>query len=396
MKRKLAAAAAIMALVIPATVNAWSEVGHQAIAFVAEQHLRPAALDQVNKMLAADIATSDGLDLQSAAGWADRYMQSDQAQGGERYQATVRWHFADIQAARPNIPAACFGQKPLAQGTPASKGPAEDCIISKIEQFSAELSDRTTPAAERLLALKYLINLVADAHQPLRVADEHDDHGALVPVSAKGLPDGDLFSYWDRDLVARLGPGPAAIAQRLKARITASDARLWASGTPHLWVLEAHQLAVRDAFGSLGRINMKGRFEISEADLEIAAETISLQLSRAGVRLAYVLNEALAPLPVTAARIVAPAGNPAAGKAFVMPACSVCHMVAPNQVSPQEFTTAPDFAAIANTRGISEDALREFLFGPHPTMPSIALMGHQANDVIAYILALKTPPAKPR
>ena len=391
MKCHLAGAAALLSLAAPVCAHAWSDEGHRAIAFIAEQYLRPAALDQVNKMLAADIAASGGLDLQSAAGWADRYMLGDQGAGGERYEANVRWHFADIETVRPNIPKACFGQKPLAKGVAGSGGPAEDCVISKLDQFSAELADRTVPAAERLAALKYLINLIGDAHQPLRVADEHDDHGKLIPVSAKGFKDGSLFSYWDEELLAMRGLYPGEIAQQLKAKIAPADARLWASGTPQLWALEAHQVAVQQAYGMLGPINIKGRFTLSDEDIASAQDAISLQLSRAGVRLAYVLNEALAP-PATAVRISPPAGNPVAGRTFAMSACSICHVVAPTQLSPKEFTTAPDFASIANTRGMSEDALREFLFGPHPTMSSMSFAGNQANDVIAFILSLKTPP----
>lgn len=396
MRHRIAGVAAVLSLTFSANAQAWSEQGHRAIAFVAEQHLRPAALDQVNRMLAADISTSDGLDLQSAANWAHRYTESDQATTRQRYETTIQWHYANIQTARPNIPAACFGQKPLPKGVPASQGPAEDCIISKVDQFAAELADRALPAAERLLALKYLITLVGDMHQPLRVADEHDHHGTLVPVSAPAMPDGTLFDYWERDLVARLGSDPAVIAQAVKFGISASDARMWASGIPHLWALEAHQVAVQRAYGMLGPVNLKGRFSLSDEDVASAEEAITAQLGRAGVRLAYVLNEALAPLPTANARITPPVGSRAAGRTFAMQACSVCHVVAPDQLSPKEFTTAPDFEAIANTRGMSEDALREFLFGPHPTMPGLSLTGYQANDVIAFILSLKASSRRSR
>ena len=47
---------------------------------------------------------------------------------------------------------------------------------------------------------------------------------------------------------------------------------------------------------------------------------------------------------------------------------------------------------ISKTSGISQDALREFLFGPHPTMPNMHLSQTQADDVIAYILSLRNGP----
>lgn len=387
----IARVAAILALTFSAEAYAWSEQGHRSIALVAEQYLRPAALEQVNRMLAADTTAPGGLDFQTASNWAHLYSGAEPAGARDRIDATLQWHYAAIQVARPNIPAACFGQKPLPRGRLASEGPAEDCIISKVDQFAAELADRALPAAERLLALKYLINLVGDIHQPLRVADEHSGFGTLVPVSANGMADGDLFMYWERGLVAKMGPDPFAIARRLKSGISDFNARMWAAGPPHLWALEAHQVAVQEAFGRLGSINFKGRFALRDEDLATAEEAISVQLSRAGVRLAWMLNEALAPLPVTQPRVVAPKGSGPAGRTFAMAACSVCHVVAPDQVAPKEFTTAPDFAAIANTRGMTEDALRQFLFGPHPTMPGMSFSGYEANDIIAFILSLKSP-----
>lgn len=386
-------AAVLLALTFSTDAYAWSEQGHRAIAVIAEQYLRPAALEQISRMLAADTAAPGGLDFQAASNWAHLHSSREPGTPG-RIDATLQWHYAAIQVARPNIPAACFGQKPLPKGQFASEGPAEDCIISKVDQFAAELADRSVPATERLLALKYLINLVGDIHQPLRVADEHSGFGTLVPVSANGMADGDLFTYWERGLVAKLVPDPVATGRRLKSGVSDFNARMWAAGPSHLWALEAHQVAVQEAFSRLGSTNFKGRFVLADEDIAAAEEAILVQLSRAGVRLAWMLNEALAPLPVAEVRIVAPKGSRPAGRTFAMAACSVCHVVAPDQIAPKEFTTAPDFAAIANTRGMNEDALRQFLFGPHPTMPGMSFSGYEANDVIAFILSLKT--AAPR
>ena len=77
------------------------------------------------------------------------------------------------------------------------------------------------------------------------------------------------------------------------------------------------------------------------------------------------------------------------GHAFALATCSVCRVVSPDQPSPREFTTAPDFLSIAGTSGISDVALHEFLFGVHPTMPNMRLSEKQADDVIAFILQVR-------
>ncbi|MBV8614169.1 MAG: hypothetical protein JOY66_10420 [Acetobacteraceae bacterium] len=84
-----------------------------------------------------------------------------------------------------------------------------------------------------------------------------------------------------------------------------------------------------------------------------------------------------------------PSGDPAAGKAFALQVCTPCHVVAPDQLSPQRFAVAPDFNAIANTPAMSPMALHAFLSGAHPTMPNLVLSPDEERNVIAYILSLR-------
>jgi mono/diheme cytochrome c family protein len=157
--------------------------------------------------------------------------------------------------------------------------------------------------------------------------------------------------------------------------------------------LEAHQLGVDRAYGISGTPNDKGQLVLPDSDVAKGVETVGLQLSRAGVRLAYVLNTALDPAAYPEnARSAALTGDKSAGKALALGTCSTCHVVSPDQASPKEFTNAPDFQSIANTRGMSDVALREFLYGAHPTMPNMHLSESQGEDVIAFILQLRKAP----
>ena len=82
-------------------------------------------------------------------------------------------------------------------------------------------------------------------------------------------------------------------------------------------------------------------------------------------------------------------GDPAAGRALAQRVCSSCHVVAPDEKSPRMFDIAPDFAAIANTPGMTQTALRAFMTTSHPKMPNLILSPDQLIDVSAYILSLK-------
>lgn len=85
-------------------------------------------------------------------------------------------------------------------------------------------------------------------------------------------------------------------------------------------------------------------------------------------------------------------GDPQAGRAFALETCTPCHVVASDQLAPQRFATAPDFRAIANTKGMTGTSIAAFLRSPHPTMPNLILSPEETRDVIAYILSLRTRP----
>jgi hypothetical protein len=50
-----------------------------------------------------------------------------------------------------------------------------------------------------------------------------------------------------------------------------------------------------DAYGQLPQPNARGRFRLSDAYVAMATRDVATQLSKAGVRLAFVLNSALRP-----------------------------------------------------------------------------------------------------
>lgn len=81
-------------------------------------------------------------------------------------------------------------------------------------------------------------------------------------------------------------------------------------------------------------------------------------------------------------------GEASAGYDYASQICAGCHAVQRGGlVSPNE--KAPPFEAIANTRGMTEMALRVWFQTPHPTMPNLMMTARQKDDVISYILSLK-------
>jgi hypothetical protein len=51
---------------------------------------------------------------------------------------------------------------------------------------------------------------------------------------------------------------------------------------------------------------------------------------------------------------------------------------------------APAFAGVAGWPGMTDRALRVWLQSSHPTMPTFVLSRTERNDLVAYILSLRS------
>ena len=82
-------------------------------------------------------------------------------------------------------------------------------------------------------------------------------------------------------------------------------------------------------------------------------------------------------------------GNAARGRTSASQYCADCHRTEPG-AGPSPLPAAPPFAAVAKTKGMTALALLVWLRTSHPTMPNIILMPETADDIIAYILGLRS------
>jgi hypothetical protein len=280
--------------------HAWGDEGHAVVALIAKHYLDPAVLAKVNTILAADTTNlTPNTNIDSEAAWADKFRDSDRNTTKVHYNETRNWHYVDIEIASPNLNSACFGQPPL-NGALASAGPANDCIVDKINEFTAELRDSSTSAAEKLLALQFVLHFVGDIHQPLHSSDNNDQGGnaesvkavPALPTSA-GSSSGNLHGFWDTQFVGLQGSKTAStVANKLLPKITAAKRTTWAKGTAADWANETFGVAKVNAY-DLPAPTSAHHYTLPKAYVTNAKAVVATQLSKAGVRLAFVLNQAL-------------------------------------------------------------------------------------------------------
>ena len=82
-------------------------------------------------------------------------------------------------------------------------------------------------------------------------------------------------------------------------------------------------------------------------------------------------------------------GNAEAGHAYAKKICADCHAVERGEKE-SPYLDLPTFQAVADSPGITERALAVWLQNPHPNMPNFILPQADMDNVIAYIMSLKS------
>jgi hypothetical protein len=148
------------------------------------------------------------------------------------------------------------------------------------------LKDANADKDAKAQALKFVIHFVGDMHQPLHDEDDGDQGGNGRHVVFHGHPD-NLHWVWDTGLLEDISRNPDALAAELESRITPQDRAKWVKGSIEDWVMEGHRLAQTVAYGDLSN---KDPAPITLGYEQQADPVIELQLEKAGVRLAYLLD----------------------------------------------------------------------------------------------------------
>ncbi|HXJ92017.1 MAG TPA: S1/P1 nuclease [Terriglobia bacterium] len=241
---------------------AWGPEGHRAVAILTERYLRPQTRARVQELLGTE-------------GLEDGSLWADQIAHGSRPE-TAPWHYIDIPLhdSQINLQTDC---------------PQGQCVLVKTKEFVRVLSNPHAAREARYEALKFVAHFIADLHQPLHCEDNHDKGGNTQMVTFEGHPD-NLHWVWDTGLVEEIDRDPQALAAELGREITNMNRATWQTGSIESWVLESHRLAQTVAYR---RTWMFGTPVLDQNYDRRAEDVIKMQLQKAAVRLAFVLNQQL-------------------------------------------------------------------------------------------------------
>lgn len=290
----LAASTASLCLLASSPARAWGTEGHRITGYIADSMLTPRARLIANQLL-------DGESLADASNYMDIYREALKRE----IPGSDRWHFNNRQVCE-DAPLVC---------------PDGNCASAQIPRQYAILADTTKSKSERQQALRFLIHLVGDIHQPLHAADDNDLGGNRKAVFMPGANfPRNLHAVWDSDIlkVAFRGRSETDVARDL---INAHQKKFrgWMRGNVTDWMNESYGLAKRLVYGQIpsfacgeldgkktglldGKLWPEEPQMLKEEYVRGATGVIPVLIAQAGARLGGMLNQALDPREIVIPR----------------------------------------------------------------------------------------------
>lgn len=237
---------------LPLLGLAWGNTGHRIVGEIAFRHLKPNAKKAVLQILHEPLAT--------ACTWAD-FVRSD-----PEFAKDGSFHYINVS---DSLPFDVFKQTVL-------NADMKDNAVQKIEENINKLKKNPTDE----IALRYLIHLVGDIHQPLHAGHKEDLGGNLVRIKWFGK-NTNLHSLWDSGLIEFQELGYPEYTDYL---LTINEDSKYEKKDPVVWAWESYKIVNGDIY-PYGEI--KNNFVYNYKFKKIMEDRLWV----AGRRLADILND---------------------------------------------------------------------------------------------------------
>jgi hypothetical protein len=246
-------------LLAPRSALSWYDKGHRIVGLIAHANLTAEARKEMGKILSGSITLAD------AAIWPDHE--------GRSIKDFDPLHYVSIPE--------------NASGYDQSRDcPEKNCMVEALKWFLAIVADKNAPIMTRRFAFYYVAHLAGDMHQPLHAGRASDRGGVDIRVSYKGAAT-NLHFFWDTNLVEMETGNEEEVAKRLTADLTEQDRLKWQAGDPTQWTNESLMLVRSHGYDTGPSV------ELSDAYVDKARPVVRRRLAQAGIRLAWLLNNAL-------------------------------------------------------------------------------------------------------
>lgn len=245
----------VVAAAISFQALSWGQVGHRVTGAIAEQYLTPEAQHAISQFLVNE-------DLAEASTYADE-MKSNPI---EFWKKTANpWHYVNV-----------FDGKSYSDVAPPPEGNA----VTALEMFANQLKSTQTSFAEKQLALRFIVHIIGDLHQPFHAGNGLDRGGNDVKLKFF-WEDSNLHRVWDSGLIDRQKLSYTEWTEILSRKISEQQANQWMEVDPKVWIAESAKVRA-----SVYPENDKLSWDYQYQNLPIVKQ----RLQMGGVRIAAYLN----------------------------------------------------------------------------------------------------------
>jgi hypothetical protein len=208
--------AATVAASLPSPAAAWGQLGHRVIGEIADERTSGKTRAEIELILGEE-------DLAEASTWADE----------ERSNPAVFWQ----REAGPYH----YVTVPEGQTYAEVGAPEEGDALSALDRFVATIRDPDASREDKALALRFIVHIVGDVHQPLHAGSGDDRGGNDVKVRWFG-DNTNLHSVWDSKMIEGQNLSYTEYATWLNRQIEPIETIAWWDANPQVWIGESTRI----------------------------------------------------------------------------------------------------------------------------------------------------------
>lgn len=244
-------------LLTPSLALAWGQNGHRITGAIATSLLSAEAKTKIATIIGNE-------SLAEASVWPDYMRSSDEPfwrKSSPLHYVTVppHKHYHEVGA------------------------PPQGDAMTGLKQFTQTLQSSTASRDEKATALRFVVHIIGDLHQPLHAGNGSDRGGNDVKVTYFSEPS-NLHRVWDTQMIESQNLSYTEYTQFLNRKIDNTLIQEYTTTNPEIWIEES--AAIRD---KIYPENDKLYYDYPFQHIG----TVNQRLTQAGVRIAAYLNQVL-------------------------------------------------------------------------------------------------------
>nr|WP_281300724.1 MULTISPECIES: S1/P1 nuclease [unclassified Iodidimonas] len=244
---------------IAAPAFAWGKTGHRVTGAIAERYLSQEARAAISALIGTE-------SLAQASSWPDE-MRSDPDPFWQ--DVAGPFHYVTV---------------PKGTSYHVKNAPQSGDSFTALAQFSKDLTDPETSLAIKQRALRFIVHIIGDLHQPLHVGNGTDRGGNDVKLTWF-RKESNLHRVWDSEMIDGELLSYSEWTAWLTAPLSDADVTALMISDPKIWIAES--AAIRPGL-------YPDTSELSYDYLYQNMPIVKDQLTKGGLRIAAYLNQLLA------------------------------------------------------------------------------------------------------